>query len=250
MFHDRVSFGGALIAIGWLYLWLINFPLKAGEPWAWWVFLASSITGFGSFLAYLGYGYLDSWHGIATLFLLPINIVGLIVSWMALPNKRGLKSILEPGVRCPWRSATGIGRGMLLFTAMGLILAGTTILIVGMTSVFVPEDVQYIGLTAHELNAINPRLLPLIAHDRAGFGGGIATCGLIMFFCVWCGRPSRALWQAVVLAGGTGFASAIGVHPLIGYTNFIHLAPAYAGAAIFVVGVLLSHAGMCRAKNT
>src|SRR5580704_5642056 len=34
MFHDRVSFGGALIAIGIIYLWLAEFPLKNAEPWA------------------------------------------------------------------------------------------------------------------------------------------------------------------------------------------------------------------------
>ena len=32
MFHDRVSFGGGLIAIAVLYLWLAEFPLTAGEP--------------------------------------------------------------------------------------------------------------------------------------------------------------------------------------------------------------------------
>src|SRR5262245_37086433 len=41
MFHDRVSFGGALIAIGWLYLWLVQFPLRAGEAWVWLVFVVS-----------------------------------------------------------------------------------------------------------------------------------------------------------------------------------------------------------------
>jgi hypothetical protein len=30
MFHDRVSFGGVLIAIGTLYLWLVHFPLRRG----------------------------------------------------------------------------------------------------------------------------------------------------------------------------------------------------------------------------
>src|ERR1700683_5115604 len=30
MFHDRVSFGGALIAIAVLYFWLSEFPLRAG----------------------------------------------------------------------------------------------------------------------------------------------------------------------------------------------------------------------------
>ncbi|MGH9361451.1 MAG: hypothetical protein ACRD2T_05995, partial [Thermoanaerobaculia bacterium] len=39
MVHDRVSFGGALIAIGLLYLWMAEFPLRRGEAWAWWAFL-------------------------------------------------------------------------------------------------------------------------------------------------------------------------------------------------------------------
>ena len=46
MFHDRVSFGGALIAIAVLYLWLAAFPLKAGDAWAWWryVLVASWVS--------------------------------------------------------------------------------------------------------------------------------------------------------------------------------------------------------------
>src|SRR5436190_16857087 len=98
MFHDRVSFGGSLIAIGWLYLWLVQFPLRAGEPWAWWIFILSGTAGFGSFLAYLGYGYLDSWHGVATLFLLPTQLLGLIISRRHLRPLARLSSLLRPGV--------------------------------------------------------------------------------------------------------------------------------------------------------
>src|SRR5262252_8777803 len=50
MFHDRVSFGGALIAIGSLYMWLAEFPLREGKAWAWWLILVSSLAGFASFL--------------------------------------------------------------------------------------------------------------------------------------------------------------------------------------------------------
>src|SRR6185369_3988763 len=77
MFHDRVSFGGALIAIAVLYLWLAEFPLKAKQAWTWWTLLLSGVVGFGSFLTYLGYGYLDTWHGAATLVLLPFFATGL-----------------------------------------------------------------------------------------------------------------------------------------------------------------------------
>src|SRR4029079_9136850 len=41
MFHDRVSFGGVLIAIGSMYMWLAEFPLKHGSAWAWWTLAAS-----------------------------------------------------------------------------------------------------------------------------------------------------------------------------------------------------------------
>src|SRR3954463_16394654 len=56
MFHDRVSFGGSLISIGSLYLWLSEFPLKQREHWAWWLLLVSGVAGFATFLTYLGYG--------------------------------------------------------------------------------------------------------------------------------------------------------------------------------------------------
>jgi hypothetical protein len=244
MFHDRVSFGGSLIAIGWLYLWLVQFPLRAGEAWAWWVFVVSGITGFGSFLAYLGYGYLDSWHGVATLFLLPTQLLGLMISWRHLKRPARPASLLRPGA-----SDLNLGRLLLLGTGIGLILGGSTICGIGMTNVFVPQDLRYLGMTAHDLAGVNPRLVPLIAHDRAGFGGGIATCGLILFLCVWRGQPSRHLWQAVALAGGSGFITAIGVHPLIGYNDFSHLAPAYIGAVMFLAGMTLSYKPMCRAES-
>src|SRR5215467_13392367 len=80
MFHDRVAFGGTLVAVATLYLWLAAFPLRQGFAWAWRAFLLSGVLGFGSFLAYLGYGYLDTWHGAATLVLLPMYAVGLVMT--------------------------------------------------------------------------------------------------------------------------------------------------------------------------
>ena len=35
MVHDRASFGGVVLAIGLLYLWLTEFPLRARLAWAW-----------------------------------------------------------------------------------------------------------------------------------------------------------------------------------------------------------------------
>jgi hypothetical protein len=240
MFHDRVSFGGVLIAIGTLYLWLAEFPLRHRQAWAWWLFLASGLLGFGSFLAYFGYGYLDTWHGVATLGLLPFFVLGLARAFFLLPRPVSPSGLLRPAVKVPWVSSFGLGRLCLLGTALGLIGGGATILVVGVTCVFVPQDLAYMGLSAEDLHAINPRLVPLIAHDRAGFGGGVCTYGALMFFCVWCGSPSPSLWQALCLSGLTAFTTALGVHPIIGYTDPVHLAPAAVGAVVFIAGLVLT----------
>jgi hypothetical protein len=244
MFHDRVAFGGTLIAVGSLYLWLTEFPLRHRQPWAWWLLLLSGGVGFGSFLTYLGYGYLDTWHGAATLPLLVCFALGLHRSFATLTRPAGIRTLLKPATRVPWTSPHGLGRACLLLTSAALIAAGLTIMTVGMTTVFVPQDLAFMGLLAADLHAINPRLVPLIAHDRAGFGGGLCCTGVTVFFCVWCAPPSRGLWQALAVAGLTGFSTAIGIHPLVGYNSASHLAPAMAAAAIFLVGLILCYRPM------
>ena len=236
MFHDRVAFGGTLIAVAILYVWLALFPLRERLAWAWWTFAVSGLLGFGSFLAYLSYGYLDDWHGTATLVLLPIFVGGLVVT-------RPLATVASTG----WlssdraRSAAKIvraGRWLLLGTGAGITLAGLVILYLGSTEVFVAEDLGFMGVTRAMLDAANPRLVPLIAHDRAGFGGGLATVGALLLMCAWYARPSRGFHHAVIAAGATGFGCAIGTHFVEGYVNPAHLAPALAGAGLFVLSAI------------
>ena len=234
MFHDRVAFGGTLIAVGTLYLWLIAGPLAERRAWAWWLLAASTALGFASFLGWLGFGYLDVWHAVATAALLPLFAVGL---W----RTRGIRLRQErPERRRPdLGTRAGLGRGLLLLTGLGMVVAGTTILTIGSFVVFVPQDLVFLGLERGALDAINPRLVPLIAHDRSGFGGGLATAGIVVLGVVWYGRPGRALWQALLVAGGVGFGAAIGIHGLIGYLDATHVAPAVGGALVFALGMVL-----------
>jgi hypothetical protein len=247
MMHDRVSFGGAILAVGTLYLWLAEFPLRAGQAWAWWTFLLSGLVGFASFLAYLGYGYLDTWHGVATLVLLPIFAIGMIKSHSLVRPLPPLRQAFRRSTTETGRTPYGLGRTLLLATSLGLVLGGMIIMSVGMTTVFVPQDLEFMGIEAAALETANQRLIPLIAHDRAGFGGGVCCCGLTMFCCVLCGTPSRSLWQSLVITGTAGFGTAIGVHFPIGYLSFSHLLPAYLGALMFVAGMVLTYDRMTRA---
>ena len=233
MIHDRISFGGVIIAIGVLYIWLALFPMGRGESWAWWSLAFSSLVGLLSFLSYPGYGYLDTWHGAATLTLMPLFLVGLI-------RTRRLRLDTVAPNSLDLRSGPGIGRGLLLLSSIGIGVAGLTIMTVGMTSVFVPQDLEFIGMTRATLSAVNPHLVPLIAHDRAGFGGALVSFGVAMFGCLRYARPSRALWQALTIAGVAGFGTAVGIHPAIGYISAMHLGPAMVGCVVFAAGLALA----------
>ncbi len=234
MAHDRVAFGGTLLAMATLYAWLVAVPLGAGERWAWFLTATTGTFGFLSFVAYAGSGYLDGWHLTAQIGLLLAFVPGLALT------RRHLQTA---AVRPAWpaaRTPEGAGRRLLALTGLGLVVAGLTILALGSIVVFVPQDLIYIGFDRATLDALNPRLVPLIAHDRTGFGAGVASMGLLVLGCLRWARWSRSLWQALAISGSSGFGAAIGVHGLVGYLDASHVGPAVAGALVFAVGLALS----------
>jgi hypothetical protein len=238
MFHDRVAYGGTLLAVGIGYLWIAAFPMQRREAWAWWALLFSGGVGFAAFLTYLGQGYLDTWHGVATLFLLPVFLVGL---WRGRPRRIDFSSAwARPEQEC---ALTKWGRILLGGCAVGLILAGATIAIFGMTRVFVPSDLRFIGLEVGSLRQISPTLIPLISHDRSGFGGGLCSTGCLLIFMARCAEPNRSFVEVVGLMGCAGFGGALGVHFVVGYTDFLHLLPAFLGLLLFLVAEVLLWAG-------
>lgn len=166
-------------------------------------------------------------------------------------SRRLLTGPLEP--RRLWRPAAPLharspqtwGIIVLLSGAASTAVGGLSIMWVGVTDTFVPEDLEFIGLSAQQLREVNPRLIPLLAHDRAGFGGGVFTMGLTTFLCLWCAPPARHLHQAVAIAGAASLGAALGVHGAVRYTDFGHLTPALGAAVILVVGLGLIH-GSCR----
>lgn len=243
MFHDRVAFGGTLLAIGSAYWWLAAFPLRLGQAWAWWAFAISGAAGFASFLTYLGYGYLDRWHALATLLLLPIFLAGLWRSRACVSGDLRIRQAWDAEPRSEAGPAVQ-GRRLIQLCAIGLVLAGATIMVVGMTGVFVPQDLSFIGMSRGQIQSISPMLVPVIAHDRAGFGGGLLSCGLLLIFMTRHARLSRSFLEALGMMGFFGFGAALGVHVAIGYLDFIHLAPAYFGLLLFVAGFAMCVSGL------
>jgi hypothetical protein len=231
MFHDRVAYGGTLLAIGAGYLWLAAFPMRARATWTWWALLCSGTVGFLAFLTYLGQGYLDTWHGVATLFLLPVFVAGL---WRSRPAHLSLRTVWENTPRNTSSYARS-GRAILGVCATGLVAAGLTIAIFGMTRVFVPSDLRFIGLDSAALTRISPMLIPVISHDRAGFGGGLCSVGCLVLFMARWAELRRSFVEIVAVMGFAGFCTAVGVHFAVGYLDFFHLLPAFAGLSLFLI---------------
>ena len=123
--------------------------------------------------------------------------------------------------------------------SLGTFFGGASILFVGLTGVFVDTDLEYMRLSELDLADVSPRLVPLIAHDRTGFGGAVLVLGLTTFGCLWCSRAERSLRQAIAVAGLLSITAALGVHFVVGYTTFGHTLPAMLAAASLVVGLAL-----------
>jgi hypothetical protein len=136
---------------------------------------------------------------------------------------------------------------LLIIHGFGLLAAGAGISAIGVTEVFVHEDLEFMQTTADALRTANPRLVPLIAHDRATFGGMLLAAGWAFVLpALWGFRKGSAwLWWTLGIAGLAAYLAAIGVHFAVGYTDLGHLLPAFGGVALFLLGLGLSYPFLC-----
>jgi hypothetical protein len=240
--HDRVTLAGTMIAIAVLYVALAWFGLRRGLHWPRVTVLASAFCGFFSFFLFLGYGYFDPFHAFVTAVLFQLLLLGL---HCRLPPRYGLP---PPNLHNDWRWRLSLwGQLLLVIEAVGLLGAGLAIAGVGVTHVFVHEDLDFMHTTAEALQTISPRLLPMIAHDRATFGGMLVAVGVVVLLtALWGFRQGQAwLWWALLGSGLSAYVPTLTVHFAVGYTDPGHLAPAFAGFFLFLAGLALSYPYLC-----
>jgi hypothetical protein len=249
--HDRVAFGSGMAAVGILYTWVVAVPLRRGAAWAWWAMLLSATVGFGSFMTFVWYGYFDVWHGITSVALAIVFAVGLTLTYRGLQSPKGIRCLLRLGMRASIRTPAGFGRALLLAGSLGGMGTGLTILLIGLTIVFVPQDLGFFHETAATIHSVSPRLVPLIVHDRVEFGAGTAAAGMVAAIATWSGltRGSRGLWCAFLLATLVGYVANVAVHWVVGYRDLVHLLPVYLGFAVNLVSLVLLYGTTWRSRG-
>ncbi|WP_433795271.1 hypothetical protein [Actinoplanes sp. CA-252034] len=240
--HDRITMAGTMIAIGILYTGLAWGGLRQNWPWARRSLLVSGAVGFPSILYFLGTGgFVEPLHAAVTIVLAPMFVLA-VARPPGTPRWRLLPDGPEPERR---RALTG--QLLMIVTGVGLLTGGVVVSTVGFTDVFVATDLGFLRTHAGHLIEANPRLLPFVAHDRAGFGGALISAALaITTLSMWgWRRGSRWVWWTLAGSAAAGFLPAVAVHMVIGYTDAVHLAPVYIGIALTVAALTLSRRYLC-----
>ncbi|WP_229263885.1 beta/alpha barrel domain-containing protein [Cohnella cholangitidis] len=235
MSHDRITLAGTMISIGILYYHLAKNGLKFGLHWARTALMVSGIVGFPSFFLYLGYGFFDPIHAAAAAILFPMFLLAMRGN----PDRPSRAPVNLRNSR-EWRLAMW---GQLCFVSLGIALSigGIVIATVGVTNVFVPQDLAFMNVTREQLDAANPKLISLIAHDRAGFGGALfSNAVMLLVLALWgLQQYQRWLWWTLLAGGSPAFIAGLSVHYHIRYTDFLHLLPAYFAFALYIAGLIL-----------
>ncbi|MFF3737146.1 hypothetical protein [Streptomyces sp. NPDC002566] len=239
--HDRITMAGTMVAIGVLYTGLAVGGIRRGWPWAREVYLLSGAIGFPTLFYFLATGFVEPLHTATTIMLFPMFVAAVRRTPHA-PRWR-----LAPEGPEPERRRALVGQLLLIVTGVGLLIGGAVISLVGLTGVFVPTDLAYLGTSPQMLETVNPRLVPFIAHDRAGFGGALMAAAVaIILLSAWGWRRGEAwVFWTLAVAAAAGFLPTVVVHVAIHYNDFIHLAPVYIGIAMTGTGLLLAHPYLC-----
>jgi dihydroorotate dehydrogenase len=238
MTHDRITLAGTMVSLSILYLALSLFGSRRGHHWGQRAVTVSACVGFATFFSFLGFGYLDPFHAFVAVILFQLFIQTLV-----LPLDIEIRTLNPPHLDNDrsWRLAQW---GQLVFVcqAVGLLGAGTVILTLGMTSVFVSSDLDFLNMLPSAFHAFDPQLMPLIAHDRATFGGMLLSSGTaLLLTTLWsCRAGERWLWWTYLLVLLPPYAMTLWIHFHIGYTDTIHLLPIFAGLFVTTAGLLLS----------
>lgn len=227
--HNRSCLGGALLGLGFAYLWLARGPVRRKEVWSNYALVAAALVEcFGAFAR-------------SALVLIGMAAAAAVIAIGVFHRRR---EMLTPLARAWIWSPAGISRMLLTIWALGYLCGGVAIAVLGSTAVFVAEDLDYLCIQPASYGALNfADTLKSISIDRTRFGVGLLATGLLLLPGVWHGiRPGdRSLLRIGIAVVAVDLLTVIGFHYVIGYTAFTHLVPFIAKDAAFILGAKRLH---------
>lgn len=246
MSHDRICLAGVMISAGFMFMQLAYHGIRKGVHWARKAFVLAAAVGFLNLFYFVGFGYFDKLHFLYYVIIFPFFMYGFYRSRNITIGSSGTNLHNSSS----WKKSQ-LGQSMFVVSGMCLLSAGIVISIIGMNGVFVPEDLMYFSLTPEQIAAFNEKLIPLIAHDRAGFGGALISEGFLLLTIALWGYKEGAkwIWWTLAIGGLPGFLTGVGTHFMIGYDNHFHLSPAYLLFLFYIVGLVYSYPYLCGRKE-
>ena len=240
MSHDRVTLAGTMLSLGPLYMVLAWFGDRRGMHWARVTILSSAFIGFLSFFLFLGFGYFDPLHAF-------VATISFQLTALCLQSSQPRPVLVEFDLHNSpsWRRAMW-GQLLMVLHGAAVLVAGMIISSFGVTTVFVPDDLAFMQTSREALVSANPRLVPLVAHDRASFGGMLMATGVtVLLSSVWgWQRGRRWLWNVLAFSGTVAYCTTIIIHWHVQYTSLQHLLPAYGGLLFLWLALLMSREWM------
>lgn len=139
----------------------------------------------------------------------------------------------------PVQSTRSGGWVAIMFMGVGIATAGVVAWLLGLTRVLLPYDEAISGLTLAQLQSINGRLLPFMAHDRVSFGGALISLGLTYAFLAYYGLRRGLPWvrSTILVSSLWGF---LGFFVLLAtrYFDPVHAAATALLFVFFIVGIV------------
>ncbi len=234
--HDRITMAGCMMAIGFNDLGFA-FAMRRGWRWARAGFATAGAIGFPTFFLFLGYRFFDPLHFAVAVGFFPLYLGGVF----GRPTRPSWRVPIEIDEHVRRRAL--LAQLMMVAIAVGVLLSGFLIMTIGLRDVLIPSDRTFLDGTQALLRAeLDGRLLRFVAHDRAGFGGALASLGAgLLTTAMWGWRAGeRSTYWLLGASSVAGFGAALWIHHDVGYTDVLHLLPVYVGIGWMVVVLHLS----------
>jgi dihydroorotate dehydrogenase len=123
----------------------------------------------------------------------------------------------------------------LFLLGLGMIVGGVLAWLIAATTVVLPYDEAFVGMTRAELAALNPHLLPFMAHDRVTLAGTMISIGVLYAQLAIHAVRARVHWarQAIAVSATIGFLS------FFLFLGFGYFDPLHALAALLLLPLFL-----------